>query len=101
MKIKAKVTSLTSNVTNGKLYNVVDKYSEGYLIMSDDGVAVKINHNNCEMKYKVGDYVAVCEDGDEYEGIIVKIDMEDPNYTYQVFVYDTEDAGWYRETELK
>lgn len=53
------------------------------------------------MKYKVGEYVTVCEEGDEYEGIIVKIDEEDLNYTYQVFVYDTEDADWYRETDLK
>lgn len=53
------------------------------------------------MKYKVGEYVTVYEEGDEYEGIIVKIDEEDPNYTYQVFIYDTEDADWYRETDLK
>ena len=53
------------------------------------------------MKYKVGDLVTVCENGDEHDGIIVKIDEEDLNYTYQVFVYDTEDADWYRETDLK
>lgn len=53
------------------------------------------------MKYKVGDLVTVFEDGDEYEGIVVQLDEEDPNYTYRVFVYDTDYADWYRETDLK
>lgn len=53
------------------------------------------------MKHKVGDLVTVCEEGCEYEGIVVQIDEEDPNYTFRVFVYDNDYADWYHETDLK
>lgn len=49
MKIKAKLKLGISGVTNGKLYKVIDKYDKGYLIINDNGVAVKIHRNNCEV----------------------------------------------------
>lgn len=51
------------------------------------------------MKYNVGDFVTVREEGDEYEGIIVKIDDDDT--PYYVFVYNHDDVYWYRDTDLK
>lgn len=49
MKIKSNVTSVNSSVVKGKLYDVVDKYSDGYLICNDDGLKTKIHRNNCEV----------------------------------------------------
>lgn len=49
MKIKAKQLPADSCVTNGKIYKVLDKYEHGYLITNDNGVAVKIHRNNCEV----------------------------------------------------
>lgn len=49
MKIKAKQIPADSGVTNGKYYEVLEKYEHGYLIINDDGVEVKIHHNNCDI----------------------------------------------------
>ncbi len=49
MKIKAKLKLGINGVTNGKIYKVLDNYEHGYLICNDDGVAVKIHRNNCEV----------------------------------------------------
>lgn len=49
MKIKAKQLPADSGVINGKIYNVIVKYDKGYLITNDDGAAVKIHRNNCEV----------------------------------------------------
>lgn len=49
MKIKAKQLPADCGVTNGKIYEVLDKYEHGYLIMSDDGFEVKIHRKNCEV----------------------------------------------------
>lgn len=49
MKIKAKQLPDDCGVTNGKIYDVLDKYEHGYLITSDDGFEVKIHRKNCEV----------------------------------------------------
>lgn len=49
MKIKVKHIISEGDLTVGKIYNVIDNYDKGYLITNDDGVAVKIHRNNCEV----------------------------------------------------
>lgn len=51
------------------------------------------------MKFEVGDLVTVCDNGREYEGLIVK--EYDERSQYYVFVYELDDLYWYRETDLK
>lgn len=49
MKVKAKQLPANSSVTNGKCYEVLDKYEHGYLIMNDNGAKVKIHRDNREV----------------------------------------------------
>lgn len=49
MKIKAKELPDDCGVTNGKVYDVLEKLEHDYRITSDDGTEVKIHRNNCEV----------------------------------------------------
>lgn len=49
MKVKAKQTLMGSDLTNGKVYKVLDKCEHFYTITNDDGVAAKIPRNCCEV----------------------------------------------------
>lgn len=49
MKIKAKQLPNDCGVTNGKIYDVLEKYEHGYRIMSDDGEEVNIHRKNCDV----------------------------------------------------
>lgn len=49
MRIKVKQMPAKSGVTNGKVYEVLEKCEYGYQITNDAGVEVKIHRNNCEV----------------------------------------------------